>query len=361
MEGSIRRRPATCCCWPLATINRRRKIGSNAGIASAEAAVSNLAVLMGLGGRHRRHPGGSCDCRGCWPSGFLTALALCRDRCRMGCPGRGELLKSYVASWRIARNARVLHYNAPLLLRTLMNFPAAQLVGQPLPASQRTDDRYELLTKLQGVLRTLHFDGILVLVDRVDKPYLVNGSTGTDAGPGLADAGQQVSEALGHGAETPAADRVGAAAWIAQERDFHQRARLDKQNLVRSLAWTGQSLYDVANARLKACAADGKSPVLADLLDPAVDARRLKDALGTLRVPRHLFKFLFRLITAHCNAHSDEEPVWQISERRRSSRCWRSTSGTRMPWIAVWERGEGIRGSGPPCGKVWRTGGRNPA
>ena len=32
-------------------------------------------------------------------------------------------------------------------------------------------------TKFQGVLRSLRFDGIVVLVDRVDEPYLINGST----------------------------------------------------------------------------------------------------------------------------------------------------------------------------------------
>ena len=37
------------------------------------------------------------------------------------------------------------------------------------------------------------------------------------------------------------------------------------------------------------------------------------DAFGTLRVPRHLFKFMYRLLTAHCNAHTDEQPVWKIS------------------------------------------------
>jgi hypothetical protein len=33
-----------------------------------------------------------------------------------------------------------------------------------------------------------------------------------------------------------------------------------------------------------------------------------------LRVPRHLFKFLYRLLVAHCTAHTDERPVWQISK-----------------------------------------------
>ena len=42
--------------------------------------------------------------------------------------------------------------------------------------------------------------------------------------------------------------------------------------------------------------------------------RRLKDGLGTLRVPRHMFKFFYRLFTAHCNAHSDENPAWRIDQ-----------------------------------------------
>ena len=67
-------------------------------------------------------------------------------------------------------------------------------------------------------------------------------------------------------------------------------------------------------AELKACAADGKAPTITDLLDPAIDSRRLKDGLGTLRVPRHLFKFMYRLFMTHCNAHSDDSPEWRIGQ-----------------------------------------------
>ena len=66
-----------------------------------------------------------------------------------------------------------------------------------------------------------------------------------------------------------------------EDRDFYQRARLDKQNMIPSLDWTGEALYDVANARLKACAANGRSPTLRDLFDEAVDDRRLIAALRT--------------------------------------------------------------------------------
>ena len=85
-----------------------------------------------------------------------------------------------------------------------------------------------------------------------------------------------------------------------QDRDFHERARLDKQNLVRSLAWTGQSLYDLANARLKACAADGKAPAITDLLDSTIDAvaveRRLGDAPRAAAYVQVLLPPLYRAL-----------------------------------------------------------------
>ena len=104
-----------------------------------------------------------------------------------------------------------------------------------------------------------------------------------------------------------------------EDRDFHQRARLDKQNLIRSLGWTGQSLYDMANARIAACAAEGRSPKITDLFDD-VDEHRLIDSFATLRVPRHLFKFMYRLFTAHCNAYTEERPGVEDFRRRRSNR-----------------------------------------
>ena len=65
--------------------------------------------------------------------------------------------------------------------------------------------------------------------------------------------------------------------------------------------------------RLKACAGKGSSPTLRAMLDEAISDRRIMDALATVRVPRHLFKFLYNLLVAHCNAHTDDQPCWKIS------------------------------------------------
>jgi len=228
-------------------------------------------------------------------------------------PWIGRYLKYTWRAWQIARTTRVLRHAVSPMRKVLLNFPAGQLVGQPLPTAQQTDQRYRLLEKLQSALRTLRLEGIIVVVDRVDEPYLINGSGGLMQALVWPLLDNKFLKHTGLGLKLLLPIELERAI-DRQERDFHERARLDKQNLIRSLAWTGQSLYDLANARLKACAGDGKAPTITDLLDPAIDVRRLKDALATLRVPRHLFKFIYRLFTTHCNAYSDDSPVWQIGQ-----------------------------------------------
>ncbi|MBI2824231.1 MAG: hypothetical protein HYX69_06055 [Planctomycetia bacterium] len=213
---------------------------------------------------------------------------------------------------RIARQLRVIKRDVNPLRQVLMNFTVDQLVGQPLPQRERTDDRFELLVKFQGVLAGLGFTGVVVLVDRVDEPHLVNGSPERmrDLLWPMLDNKFLKHPGLGFKLLLP----VELSYFIDREdRDFYQRARLDKQNMIPSLEWSGEALYDVANARLKACAANGRTPTLRDLFDDTVDDRRLISALRMLRVPRHLFKFLYRAFVAHSNAHTDENPSWKIS------------------------------------------------
>ncbi len=240
-------------------------------------------------------------------------------------PRAWRVVTGFFKARRVARNTRSLSRNTNLLRKILLNFTGAQIVGQPLPDRRRTDDRYELLSKLQGVLKSLQFDGLVVLVDRIDEPYLINGAADLMKALLWPMLDNKLLKHPGMGAKLllpaelqPAVER--------EDRDFHQRARLDKQNLIQSLAWTGESLFDVSNARVAACAADGKSPAVGDFFDDSVDDRRLVEAFATLRVPRHLFKFMYRLLTTHCNAHSDERPVWQVS------------SGTFESVLAVYQR-----------------------
>ena len=97
-----------------------------------------------------------------------------------------------------------------------------------------------------------------------------------------------------------------------EESSFFQRARLDKQNMIRSLEWSPQSLYDVANARIKACSKNPEQVSFKSLFEDQISEIRINDALRSLRVPRNLFQFMYRLLVAHCNAHTEEEPEWKF-------------------------------------------------
>ncbi len=218
----------------------------------------------------------------------------------------------------IKRNVRVGKHQVQPLRQVLMNFTNAEIAGQPLPNKQRTDDRYELLSKFQGIAKTLGFSGIVVLVDRVDEPHLITGSVEQMRAllwPML-DNKFLKHPGMGFKLLLP----IELSQFIDREsRDFMQRARLDKQNMIPSLEWTGEALYDVATARVKACAMPNRKPSIRDLFDESVSDRRLMDAFRGLRVPRHLFKFLYRLFVAHCNAYTDEAPSWKISGERFES------------------------------------------
>lgn len=226
-----------------------------------------------------------------------------------------RLLRAWKWMWQaraIARQVRVGNHSVNPLRQVLMNFMPGEMTGQPLPTKQRTDDRYELLVKFQGILKTLGYSGIIVLVDRVDEPHLINGSAEMMRAllwPML-DNKFLKHPGMGFKLLLP----IELSRFIDREdRDFYQRARLDKQNMIPSLEWTGEALFDVTNARLRACAAPGATPSVRNLFDDSVTDRRLLDAFRTLRTPRHLFKFMYRLLVAHCNAFTDDRPSWRIS------------------------------------------------
>lgn len=220
--------------------------------------------------------------------------------------------KNFRLARGVVKHLRVGNHETNPLRQVLMHFSSAELASQPLPNKDRTDDRYEQLCKLQGILSTLGFHGILVLVDRVDEPHLINGSAELMKAllwPML-DNKFLKHPGLGIKLMLP----IELTRFIDREdREFYQRARLDKQNMIPSFEWTGEALLDVTNARIQACAASGATPALRDLLATSISDQRIVEALRGLRVPRNLFKFVYRLLVVHCNAHTDRSPVWTIS------------------------------------------------
>ncbi|MFM7845748.1 MAG: hypothetical protein ACKOU6_02470 [Planctomycetota bacterium] len=226
-------------------------------------------------------------------------------------PWAWRWLSAALVARRIVRHVRIGVRDAKSLRRTLQRFTRGELASQPLPTSDSTDTRYELLLKLQGLLRHFDHPGIVVLFDRIDEPHLINGSAELMkmlVWP-ILDNKFLKQDGIGIKLMLP----LELTRFIEREGStFYQRARLDKQNMVPSFVWTGEALYDVANARLRACARAGEVPKLSDFFESQVDQRKLLDSLRALRTPRHLFKFLYRLLINHCNSHTDDAPVWKI-------------------------------------------------
>ncbi len=241
----------------------------------------------------------------------------------------------------IRKGQRVLSRDPAALRWELLWFKPSELGGQPLPTGSHrsAEERYELLRKLQAILHALGYAGIIVLVDRVDEPQQVEGDPRKMRSliwP-LLDHKFLRHPGLGVKLLLP----IELAYYLEKEdKEFYDRARPDKLNMIKPLRWTGASLYDLASDRLSACRSDtpanGGAPRLRQFIDDAVSDDYLRDALGNLRTPRHLFKFLHRLIEEHCHRHTEDAPRWTIDYD-----TFRSTYGDYMRELEAFDRGYG--------------------
>ncbi|MDR1052677.1 MAG: hypothetical protein LBL39_00725 [Planctomycetaceae bacterium] len=240
--------------------------------------------------------------------GWFYVIAFC-----FWLPFLQKVVFRFLKAWSIKRSLRVLPHLKSDLFKILLRLRNADFNGMPFPVDYGTDHRYQMLEKLLSIGEVLGLRGLIVIVDRIDEPHLVNGS------PELMkllvwsilDNKLLKHEQVGFKLLLP--DQL--LTYMERESsEFIQRARIDKQNLVRSLEWSGESLFDLLNTRISACAVEGKSPKITDFFSPSLDKTRLVNAFAKLRVPRHLFKFLYTLFAQHVHNHSDSEPVWQIPE-----------------------------------------------
>ncbi|MBX6312432.1 MAG: hypothetical protein IRY99_05855 [Isosphaeraceae bacterium] len=242
----------------------------------------------------------------------------------------------------IRRALRVLSRDPSALRWELLWFNPAELGGQPLPTAARTggEERYELLRKFQGVLATLGYAGIIVLIDRVDEPQLIEGDPRKMRAlvwP-LLDHKFLRHPGLGIKLLLP----IELAYYLEKEdKEFYDRARPDKLNMIKPLRWTGPALYDLATDRLRACVAhnpshDGPGPRLRQFVDETISDDTLKDALGNLRTPRQLFKFLHRLLVEHCHRHTEDSPRWTVD-----ADTFRTIYSAHMRDLEAFDRGYG--------------------
>ncbi len=254
-------------------------------------------------------------------------------------------------TWRLTRSVRretqIIDRTQSDLLRMLLSLRREDLVACPWPLSGNKDARYQLTNRLMGVLEALGYGGMIVLVDRVDEPTLVAGRAQRMVPiiwPLLDNKFLQQAN-VGLKLLLPMELRH---ALHRESPEFFQEARLDKQNLVDRLSWSGATLYDLCSARLRACRRGEDAPAedappqaetepgddqatplreaatgpvtgrssggmaLTDLFEPDVTAEMLVDALDQMHQPRDAFKFLYSVIQEHCRQVPDDRKVFAI-------------------------------------------------
>ncbi len=216
---------------------------------------------------------------------------------------------------KLWKNLRVRNFDKAPMRQILLDTPTSQLTGQPLPTRAQADDRYALLEKFSNLTKVLGYKSIVVLVDRVDEPYLITGSA-----PLMRDfIWPLLDNKLLKYPDVAFKLLLPAELYDFAKKEgseFNERSRLDKQNLIPSLTWTGHSLYDLVNARLAACT-DKTMVEFPETLDKWFDDNmtfdHLTSSLERIRTPRRVFKFLYELMCEHAQSFTDQNPQWRIA------------------------------------------------
>lgn len=223
-------------------------------------------------------------------------------------------LRCFRKSWGIRRRMRIGKRELGSLRKVLMRFPIKELDSQPLPRFARTDDRFELLTKFQMAIKKLGFSGVIVLIDRVDEPHLTGGKPELMRRLVWPLLDNKLLKHPGLGIKMMLPQELHRAV-DRESTEFHERARLDKQNMIPAFAWTGESLYDLARVRMLACGMEDRVAEPKDLFCDQIGYARLLVVFQQLRVPRHLFRFLYRVMVEHCNKYSDAQPEFKVDQQ----------------------------------------------
>jgi hypothetical protein len=232
---------------------------------------------------------------------LVAGKALVVDRFRLGAVAR-----------KIRKQIRVAARGDDSYAASLAQIDPSDRQPVQLPLTDSDDQRYAMLARLRRVLAGFGYTGLLVIIDRVDEPTLVSGDPDRMRSIIWPTLNNKFLQQDGVGVKMLLPIELRHMLF-KESSSFFQEARLDKQNLVERLNWTGAMLYDLCDARLRACRAAGAQPItLLDLFAEDVTRKDLVDALDQMHQPRDAFKFLYACMTEHCSNVTREDQEYRI-------------------------------------------------
>ena len=217
---------------------------------------------------------------------------------------------------RLNGEIRVVVREKDVTCRQLWDFKQKDIVAQPFPEKTNQDSRYDLTGRFLRVIEELGYTSLIALLDRVDEPVLVNGDAKRMkllVWPMMNNKFLQ-QEQIGIKMLLPL--ELGHML-IAEDVDFKRQARLDKQNVINPLKWTGITLYDLCSWRFKNClkTKEGNDAVTLDaLFEEDVSSSYMIEALDQMHQPRDAFKFLYAVVLEHCRNTPGDSENFHISQ-----------------------------------------------
>jgi hypothetical protein len=213
---------------------------------------------------------------------------------------------------RIRRQLRTQNRPDTSYARSVRFLDPALRDSSHLPLSESDEARYAMFARLLSLLRRFGYAGVVIVIDRVDEPTLVSGDPDRMRAIAWPLLNNKFLQQGGLGIKMLLPIELRHALF-KESSAFFQEARLDKQSLVERLTWTGPMLYELCDARLRACLEPGAPPIaLLDLFAEDVTGRDLVDALDQMHQPRDAFKFLYACIAEHCSNVTVEHNAWKV-------------------------------------------------
>lgn len=202
---------------------------------------------------------------------------------------------------KVCREIRTIARNVRFFTDGLWDLPSRHGVESLLPEKGDQDKRYEATKRFLQIINRLSYGSLTVFVDRIDEPVVVNSDGERMRKLVWPMLNNKFLQQEGFGAKMLLPIELGHLLERA-DADFKQQARLDKQNMINPLRWTGSTLYDLCTSRFRNCQPEGAERIgqLNELFEDDVDERDLVDALDQMHQPRDAFKFLYAVIQRHC-------------------------------------------------------------
>lgn len=202
---------------------------------------------------------------------------------------------------RAGREIRVVSHTHGVQSRQFWDLSEEEVAPQPIPHRGDQDNRYELTSRFIQIINELGYKSVIVLMDRVDEPVLINGETDRMKRLVWPMLNNKFLQQENFGVKMLLPIEISHLL-TGESSDFKRQARLDKQNLVNPLRWTGATLYDLCTWRFQNCQKTEEDRIeqLSDLFAADVESQHLIDALEQMHQPRDAFKFLYAVILEHC-------------------------------------------------------------